>query len=150
MERRYHDKQQSSGARRLDNAGTVALWIIHAYCYESWDHTPRLNIRAPEKGCGKTTLVDVISPLVPRSIKTENVSMATPHSDDGKTLILAVPNKWIGLTIRNKFGPVMERVLERDVKFILTSWAGAAARDRQACTTKAAAPEAAQDAVSAG
>lgn len=51
------------------------------------------------------------------------ISMATPHSDDGKTVILAVPNKWIGLTIRNKFGPVMERVLERDVKFILTDYA---------------------------
>ena len=60
------------------------------------------------------------------------ISVATPHSDNGKTLILAVPSKSIGLTIRNKFGPMLERILGREVKFILACWAGPAARERQA------------------
>ena len=57
---------------------------------------------------------------------------ATPHTDDGKILILAVPNKQAGLQIRARFGPTLERILDREVKFILTSWARAATSDRQA------------------
>ena len=49
---------------------------------------------------------------------------ATPHADDGTTLVLAVPNKQFGLEIRARFGPVLERILTREVKFIVTSWAG--------------------------
>jgi hypothetical protein len=49
---------------------------MHAHCFDCWDHTPRLNVRAPEKGCGKTTLLDVMTPLVPRALKTENMSTA--------------------------------------------------------------------------
>ncbi len=59
------------------------------------------------------------------------LSQATPHSDNGTTLILAVPTQTIGLTIRQKFGPVLERLLQRQIKFILTSYAGPAARERQ-------------------
>ncbi len=47
---------------------------------------------------------------------------ATPHSDDGTVLVLAVPNKQFGLQIRARFGPVLERVLAREVKFIVSSW----------------------------
>jgi hypothetical protein len=60
------------------------------------------------------------------------LALATPHADDGTTLILAVPNKQIGLTIREKFGPVLERLLQRKMKFILASWARRAADARQA------------------
>ncbi len=57
---------------------------------------------------------------------------ATPHSDDGTILVLAVPNKQIGLQIRDRFGPVLESVLAREVKFIVASWARDAASARQA------------------
>ncbi len=57
---------------------------------------------------------------------------ATPHEDDGTCLVLAVPNKQIGLSIRQKFGPILERLLQREVKVIVASWAGHAASARQA------------------
>ena len=60
------------------------------------------------------------------------LTAATPHSDDGNTLILLVPNKQAGMEIRSKFGPTLERILNRKVMFLLSSWARAAARDRQA------------------
>ncbi len=59
------------------------------------------------------------------------MSYATPDSDDGKTLILAVPNQQYGLAIRTRYGAVLERILDREVKFIKRSWAGAAPRERE-------------------
>jgi putative DNA primase/helicase len=60
----------------LHEAETVALWVVHAHGFELWRHTPRLAAVAPEKGCGKTTLLDVLKPLVPRALQTENISPA--------------------------------------------------------------------------
>ncbi len=57
-------------------ADTLALWTAHAHAYESFLHTPRLNLRSPEKGCGKTTLLDVLAALVPRPLRTESITPA--------------------------------------------------------------------------
>jgi putative DNA primase/helicase len=57
-------------------ADAMALWAAHSHCFQAFDMTPRLNIRSPEKGCGKTTLRDVIALFVPRPIQTENLSPA--------------------------------------------------------------------------
>jgi putative DNA primase/helicase len=55
---------------------SVALWILHTYCFDVFACTPRLAITAPEKRCGKTTLLDVIGLLVPRALSTANISAA--------------------------------------------------------------------------
>jgi len=57
-------------------ADASALWAAHTHCFELFQCSPRLNISSPEKGCGKSTLRDVISVLVPRPLPTENVSVA--------------------------------------------------------------------------
>jgi putative DNA primase/helicase len=57
-------------------ADALALWAAHTHCFEHFVHTPRLNISSPEKGCGKTTLRDVLAVLVPRPLPTENLSVA--------------------------------------------------------------------------
>ena len=41
-------------------ADAIALWIAHTHTYESFQHTPRLNIQSPEPRCGKTTLCDAL------------------------------------------------------------------------------------------
>ena len=58
-------------------AHATALWIVHCYIFDIWHHTPRLSISAPEKDCGKSTLLDVLSCLVPRALATANLSTAT-------------------------------------------------------------------------
>ncbi len=58
-------------------AAVVALWAVHTHTFDCWRHTPRLGITAPEKGCGKSTVLDVLEHLTPRAIKTENLSTAT-------------------------------------------------------------------------
>lgn len=57
-------------------AEVLSLWTIHAHAFEAFQHTPRLDIRSPEKGCGKTVVLDVLESLTPRSVRTENVTTA--------------------------------------------------------------------------
>jgi putative DNA primase/helicase len=51
-----------------------ALWVAHAYLLDRFFISPRLAIRSPLPECGKTTLLDVDSRLVPRPLRTDNVS----------------------------------------------------------------------------
>jgi putative DNA primase/helicase len=57
-------------------ADALALWTAHAHCFEFFQCSPRLNISSPEKGCGKTTLRDLLAVLVPRPLATENLTVA--------------------------------------------------------------------------
>ena len=54
----------------------ITLWVIHAHAYRAFHHSPRLNPYSPEKGCGKTTLLDVMQALTPKALRTENVTTA--------------------------------------------------------------------------
>ena len=58
-------------------AEAVALWVVHTHAFENWRHTPRLGVLAPEKECGKSTLLDTLKEMAPRAIKTESLSTAT-------------------------------------------------------------------------
>jgi putative DNA primase/helicase len=57
-------------------ADAAALWVVAVHAFDSWTIFPRLFITAPEKGCGKTTLVDVVSRLVPRPLGGSNITTA--------------------------------------------------------------------------
>jgi hypothetical protein len=54
----------------------TALWIIHCHAFTAFTGTPRLAIISPEKQRGKTTLLDLLSVLVPRPLLTANVGPA--------------------------------------------------------------------------
>lgn len=54
----------------------TALWIIHSYLLDAFTHSPRLAITSPEKGCGKTTLLDILADLTPRALPTANTTPA--------------------------------------------------------------------------
>jgi putative DNA primase/helicase len=45
----------------------VALWAAFVYFFESAETSPRLRIKSPEKRCGKTRLLELLSVLIPRS-----------------------------------------------------------------------------------
>jgi putative DNA primase/helicase len=58
-----------------DNATTTAaLWVAHTYLLDCFSISPRLAITSPEKGCGKTTLLDVLSRVVMRPLATANAT----------------------------------------------------------------------------
>jgi|CXWL01.1.fsa_nt_gi putative DNA primase/helicase len=58
-------------------AVAIALWIVRAHAYECFDINPRLAFLSPEKRCGKSTALEVVAALTPRSILASN---ATPAS----------------------------------------------------------------------
>ena len=51
-----------------------ALWAAHTFLLDHGMITPRLAITSPTKGCGKTTLLDVVGCLVLRPLPAANVS----------------------------------------------------------------------------
>src|SRR5438105_10125785 len=55
-------------------AETLALWILHTYAFELRDVSTYLGIESPEKRCGKTTLLTVLSELVNRPEVAANIS----------------------------------------------------------------------------
>jgi hypothetical protein len=57
-------------------ADAAALWVVHTYLLNSIAMSPRLAITSPEKNCGKTTLLDVLSNLVMRPLPTANATAA--------------------------------------------------------------------------
>lgn len=57
-------------------ADAVALWVLHTHCHDAADHAPVLAITSPEKRCGKTTLLHVITAVVPVPLSTANISAA--------------------------------------------------------------------------
>jgi len=57
-------------------AEILSLWAVHTHAFECFGHSPRLAITAPEKGCGKTTALDVLQMLVARPLPTSNATTA--------------------------------------------------------------------------
>ncbi len=47
-----------------DQINILAVWILHTWAIEAAESTPYLHITAPEKGCGKTQLLEVLEPVV--------------------------------------------------------------------------------------
>src|SRR5262245_28627340 len=59
-----------------NSAETIALWAIHTHCFNCFAFSPRAAITSPEKGCGKTTLLDVLECLVSRPLSTANATVS--------------------------------------------------------------------------
>jgi putative DNA primase/helicase len=55
-------------------AETFALWILHTYAYRLRDVTSYIGIESPERECGKSTLLTVLSQLVNRAAVSSNIS----------------------------------------------------------------------------
>jgi putative DNA primase/helicase len=58
-------------------ADAIALWAVHTYFMDVNSISPRLAITSPEKGCGKTTLLDVLYRLVFRPLLASNISASS-------------------------------------------------------------------------
>ena len=58
-------------------ATTIALWIPFAHAQDAFQISPILAITSPEKRCGKTTLLELISSLVPRPLPSSSITAAS-------------------------------------------------------------------------
>jgi hypothetical protein len=55
-------------------AETLALWNVHTYAYELRDISTYLGIESPDKQCGKTTLITLLTELTNRPVVAANIS----------------------------------------------------------------------------
>ncbi|MFF0249584.1 DUF3631 domain-containing protein [Streptosporangium sandarakinum] len=72
-------------------ADAVTLWIAATHAQPAWAHAPRLVIRAPEKRCGKSRLLDVVEATCHDPFITVNSSSAAVYrsiSDDPPTMLV--------------------------------------------------------------
>ena len=53
-----------------------ALWCVHAHASEAFYISPRLAIVSPEKRCGKSTLLRVMHPMLPKPLSAANITVA--------------------------------------------------------------------------
>jgi Protein of unknown function (DUF3631) len=61
----------------------VVLWIAATHAQPAWAHAPRLVIRAPEKRCGKSRLLDVVEGTCHNPLITVNASPAAVYRSIG-------------------------------------------------------------------
>jgi hypothetical protein len=45
----------------------IAAWVLHSWVIYAAEWTPYLHVTAPEKGCGKTRLLEVLETIGRRS-----------------------------------------------------------------------------------
>lgn len=57
-------------------ANTIALWTLHTWTFECFDHTARLAITSPERRCGKTLLETLLRGMVCRPLPASNLTSA--------------------------------------------------------------------------
>jgi hypothetical protein len=80
----------------------VTLWVHHAHVFERFMITPRLLLMSPVRGCGKTTLLDLIGQLVPRPSRSDNATPAALYRwiDATRSILLLDEVDNLGLTLR--------------------------------------------------
>ena len=69
----------------------VTLWIAATHAQPAWAHAPRLVIRAPEKRCGKSRLLDVVEATCHDPFLTVNASPAAVYrsiTEDPPTMLV--------------------------------------------------------------
>ena len=70
----------------------TVLWIAATHAQPAWAHDPRLVIRAPEKRCGKSRLLDVVEGTCHNPLITVNASPAAVYraigTDQPPTLLI--------------------------------------------------------------
>jgi putative DNA primase/helicase len=54
----------------------LATWVVFTWCIDAFDIAPILALYSPEKGCGKTTLIGILTDLAKRSMPSSNCTAA--------------------------------------------------------------------------
>jgi hypothetical protein len=54
----------------------VALWILHTHVCDRFMVSPRLILTSPVRGCGKTTLLEIIERLAVRGVRADSITAA--------------------------------------------------------------------------
>jgi hypothetical protein len=58
-------------------ADAAALWVAHTYVFDSFPISPYLAVMSPTRGCGKTTMFQLVTAYAHRAFSVTNASPAT-------------------------------------------------------------------------
>jgi len=61
-------------------AVAITLWIIHSYTHDSANVSPILAVNSPEKRCGKTTLLELLTAPVLRALLRTSAICYLPNA----------------------------------------------------------------------
>jgi len=88
-----------------DDAAMATLWTLHANVFDVFKASPRLVITAGQKGCGKSTVLEMLSRLVSNrydSINSATAPLLSTLSGDGnKAFFLDQANRWVSEDVKN-------------------------------------------------
>jgi hypothetical protein len=105
-----HLLQEYVALRELHEYVAVALWVLHTHVFRDFMVTPRLALRSPVAGCGKTVLLDLLSRLVAKPAKFDSVTAAAIYHLIDEThptlLIDEADNLSLGLQTNGKMRAV--------------------------------------------
>ncbi len=54
----------------------LALWAAHTWTFDTGPITPRLAVTSPQKGCGKSTVLDLLAAVVQRPLEASHATTA--------------------------------------------------------------------------
>lgn len=98
----------------------VTLWIGFANSVDEYDFSPRLAIFSPEKRCGKTLLLEVISHLILNSRMTSSISAAalyrTIERDPSLTILIDESDTAFGRNSDPQKGEALRTVMNGGFK----------------------------------
>jgi hypothetical protein len=90
---------------------TVALWMLHSHVFRRFMVTPRLALRSPVAGCGKTVLLDILVRLTARGAKFGSITTAAIYHLIDEThpclLLDEMDNAGITLQLNGKLRAVL-------------------------------------------
>jgi hypothetical protein len=85
----------------------TALWALHCYVFNRFDHTPRLLVLSPTSRCGKSNLLQLLALLVPDPYYSEDVTAAAVRDE------LARGSRALFLDEGDNLGLLQDRKLRR-------------------------------------
>ncbi len=57
-----------------EQSALMALWTLFAHAHDAFEISPILAITSPDKGCGKSTALALLSALVPKPLTSANIT----------------------------------------------------------------------------
>jgi hypothetical protein len=106
----------------------MSLWIAHTFVYQRFTVTPRLMVTSPVRGCGKTTLLDLLEALCVRPLKSDSITAASIYhavDRDHSTLLIDEADN-LGLALNGPLRAVLNSGHRRGGK--VTRYHGCQAR----------------------
>lgn len=98
----------------ISRQGVIAttLWVVHTYCYDCFEYTPRLFAHSPTRRCGKTTYLKLLQKLVLRPLYSDDITGAVlfARMQEGYVALLdELDSMPYAADIRNAFNSGFER-----------------------------------------